>query len=299
MILTAYYDESGTHDGSPVTVLAGFVGSTGDWIKFECEWRKVLKKHGVTHIRAKQLWHRQGPYKGWTTQRAWLLWADLLYVLQENKKIIASKTILKEEDYAIFYWSDGPAPKERLDTRYALCFRSLMHFHPVFHRDRYVAGSANIVLEAGHRNWNDAVRVFSELKNDKEIPWRENMGSVSFISKQDSPALQAADMLAYWSYRSAFNNCRYHEEGHISRFELEILFSGLTTVDHLIRPEDLTTLRQNFLRKKKKPVFGLSRLDYGPLIVEPSSVRVGERPHEPIYQMQLRFHRRRSAARFQ
>jgi hypothetical protein len=63
--------------------------------------------------------------------------SDLLYVLQERKQIFASKTILPEWDYKHFYWLDGAARGERLDTRYALCFRSFLHFHPVFHHQRH------------------------------------------------------------------------------------------------------------------------------------------------------------------
>src|SRR5438105_4466057 len=69
VILTAYYDESGTHGGSPLTVLAGFVGSGDEWVGFEREWQKVLKKHKITHVRAKHLWHRQKQHKGWSYQR--------------------------------------------------------------------------------------------------------------------------------------------------------------------------------------------------------------------------------------
>jgi hypothetical protein len=43
VILTPYYDESGTHAESPAAVLAGFVGDTNDWVDFEIEWAKVFK----------------------------------------------------------------------------------------------------------------------------------------------------------------------------------------------------------------------------------------------------------------
>jgi alpha/beta superfamily hydrolase len=63
MILTAYYDESGTDANSPATVLAGFVGDTNDWVDVEIEWAKVMKAHKITRTRAKHLFRRQGQHK--------------------------------------------------------------------------------------------------------------------------------------------------------------------------------------------------------------------------------------------
>jgi Protein of unknown function (DUF3800) len=272
VILTAHYDESGTHEGSPATVLAGFVGTTNDWVDFEIEWSKVLRKYQLTHVRAKQLFHRQGQFKNWSDEQFAHLWADLLYVLQERKHIFASKSILREDDYKLFYVSDGPAKKERLDTRYALCFRAFMHFLPAI---KSGAIAVNFVLESGHKNAGDVLRVFDEIKNDKAIPWKDAIGAVSFGTKQDSPALQAADLLAYCSF---CEECELIELGGPANakfydgIDMELIYGcGLTVLEHRIHADDLKTLRQNFLRKRKRPVFGHARLDISGLEVDPSS----------------------------
>jgi Protein of unknown function (DUF3800) len=265
VILTAHYDESGTHAGAPLTVLAGFVGSSDEWVGFEREWRKVLKKHKITHIRAKHLWHHQKQHRGWTEAQEFELINDCLYVFQEFKQIFASKTILREEDYKLFYVSDGPARKERLDSRYALCFRAFMHFLPHLHHSRFAHGAINFVLEAGHRNAGDAVRVFNELKSDRNFIGRDAIGMISFGAKRDSPALQAADMLAYWVYGA---HCESAEAGikdeHIaSGLESDLVDSGLTIINHKITPDDLKNMRMNFLRKRKRKVLQNIELDLG------------------------------------
>ena len=48
-MFNAYYDESGTHNGSPITVLGGFLGEAIQWAEFEREWRKVLVKHDLRY----------------------------------------------------------------------------------------------------------------------------------------------------------------------------------------------------------------------------------------------------------
>jgi Protein of unknown function (DUF3800) len=279
VILTAYYDESGTHGGSPVTVLAGFVGSSDEWVHFEREWSKVLRKHKITHVRAKHLFHRQKQHKGWRDDRVNELWADCLYVLQENKQIFASKTILKEEDYRLFYVSDGPAKRERLDTQYALCFRSFMHFLPSAHYSAYATGAINFVLEAGHRNAGDAVRVFNEIKEDKKFPGRDAIGFLTFGKKQDSCALQAADMLAYWVYGAEREMIEDKETGFISEFEDELVASGQAVLEHLITPDDLKNMRMNFLRKRKRKVLERFEITAGTKIVDALEPALKPKPY--------------------
>jgi len=275
MILTVYCDESGTHATSPVTVLAGFLGDANEWVEFEREWAKVLRKHRISHVHAKYLWHRQKEFKGWSETQVSHLWADLWYVIQEHKRIFAAKTALSEEDYKLFYVSDGPARKERLDSRYGLCFRAFMSFHPAFHRAHFTNGSVNFILEQGHRNAGDALRIFGEIKKQPG-PWRDIVGTLTFGAKRDFPALQAADLLAYCSFQS---ECWKIEDGDKSSIFLdacyyEMLKIGMDVLAHSIKPEDLMNLRKNFLRKKKVPVFGETMLTPW-MAVDPASPRVG------------------------
>ena len=46
-LLNAYFDETGTHDGSPATLVAGFVGMADAWSAVEGRWRAVLDQDGV------------------------------------------------------------------------------------------------------------------------------------------------------------------------------------------------------------------------------------------------------------
>jgi hypothetical protein len=256
MILTGYYDESGTHSGAPLTVLAGFVGPIEEWANLSREWGKVMRKYGITHVRAKELFHKQKQFKGWKDKQVTHLWSDMLYVLQEQKEIFASKTVVLDEDYRMFYVSDGPARRERLDTKYALCFRSLLYFNPLFHRMFYANGSINFVLEAGHKNAGDALRVFNELKDDPNYKARDAIGYMAFGKKRDEPGLQAADALAYWFYRTEVANLKdWNEyEPSISPLEVELADMGKQIIGCVPTPQCMMEMRQNFLRKNKKPM---------------------------------------------
>jgi hypothetical protein len=52
MIRTTHLDESGTHDQSPISVMAGYLGTATQWQRFETDWTALLRKAGVPHIHA-------------------------------------------------------------------------------------------------------------------------------------------------------------------------------------------------------------------------------------------------------
>jgi hypothetical protein len=285
VVFAAYYDESGTHDGSPITVLGGLVGSVDQWAGLEREWRKILKKYDLRFVRAKQLFHRQGPYKKWPRKQLEYLWNDLLYVFQEHPQLQVSKIVLNHEDYYRSYIGEGPiSKKERLDTKYALCVRVALNFLPMVHHGVHAPGAINFIAEAGHRNQGDALRVFTELKNQKSYPWSGSIGAISFGTKPDFPALQAADLISYWFYKTEMekiaaaareednydnNGWTYDEDGDywydawtpwdISELEQKLVRCGISIIEHIIQPRDLANLRQNFLAKNKRKTFDKAR----------------------------------------
>lgn len=255
-VFTAYYDESGTHKGSPITVLAGFIGDAEGWADFEREWRKILVKHDLRFVRAKQLFHRQGPYRSWPDKQFDHLRADLLYVLQEHKDFQVSKIILRDEDYYRFYISDGPASsRERLDTKYALCARIALHFFPIMHNRLESKHAINFVLEAGHRNAGDALRVHTEMKT--KASWARSIGTIAFGMKDEFPALQAADLISYWFYKTEMAKIagEIDNPDEISGLERELAHCGLAVMEHVVTSRDLGNLRQNFFARKKRKVF--------------------------------------------
>jgi hypothetical protein len=60
MILTAHLDESGTHDDSPISVMAGYVDNATRWKHFEADWAALVAKAGIRHIHTVDLLKPRG-----------------------------------------------------------------------------------------------------------------------------------------------------------------------------------------------------------------------------------------------
>ena len=132
-----------------------------------------------------------------------------------------------------------------------------MHFLPMVHHRISAEGAVNFVLEAGHKNAGDALRVFAEMKEQKSYLWSRSIGAMSFGTKPDFPALQSADLIAYWFYKTEMEKITKNIDDPfvISGMEMELANCGLQIMEHIITPLDLANLRQNFLAKHKRKVF--------------------------------------------
>src|SRR5260221_7747840 len=65
MIWTAYLDESGTHDDSPIMLMGGFLGNTEQWERFNDEWRFLLKNSLRSVFHWAELVHCKKEFKDW------------------------------------------------------------------------------------------------------------------------------------------------------------------------------------------------------------------------------------------
>jgi hypothetical protein len=67
VMLKAYFDESGIHQGAQVCVVAGFWGKKGPWRKFEQNWRLALREFKVPleQFHAKEVIQRNGMFHRW------------------------------------------------------------------------------------------------------------------------------------------------------------------------------------------------------------------------------------------
>ena len=202
MVLTAYFDESGTHGGAELSVMAGFVGEARQWRKFESRTSKLFRRFGVDIFHSIDVKRTDKDFSGWRVDRK-------IEFLDEFKHIIYGTlergfaSILKEEDY-LYYSNLAWSARTRKDSRYGLLFRaslaSATEAAIAVPRWAYNEPRLRVVLESGHRNESDALRLYEFFK-EKFGDQAKPLAGLNFATKQACLPLAAADLFAYSAYR--------------------------------------------------------------------------------------------------
>ena len=204
MILRSYLDESGTHDGSPVTVVSGIIGTAQQWSHFEHSIARLKRKYGFKIFHAKDFKSRSGEFRGWSHAKCDELLLDQAKAVNRLMEVVT--TILPNEDFASFYKIEGTPRRVRLDSKYGLCVRYtliLLVYHAAArlgHHKKFDRVRLEIFLEKGHRNEGDAKRVFREIKNDLEALGSHILNTISFVTKQEADPLMVADFVAHSTF---------------------------------------------------------------------------------------------------
>jgi hypothetical protein len=55
LFISAHFDESGTHAGSPYTVMGGYVATEHQWAFLDRDWKELLSKFDLTSFHSKEL----------------------------------------------------------------------------------------------------------------------------------------------------------------------------------------------------------------------------------------------------
>lgn len=203
--LTTYLDESGTHDRSPVTVMAGIMATAHQWEQFEVGFDRLRAHYGFRVFHTKKFKKRTGDFRGWHPLRQLALMHDLtLLTSSENAFIDAATVSLDNTDYKANYISGEKPRKLRLESKYGLCFRNcLMYF--VLAGMKYAGNEGSqpkmhFILESGHPNRNEAMDIFYEMKQEIKRYGLDLLGEITPAEKDERTPLMMADFLAHTAF---------------------------------------------------------------------------------------------------
>lgn len=198
MIFTAYFDESGTHGGSPLQGMAGFVGDARQWRKFEKRAEKLFRRYRVNVFHTIDVRRTDKDFAGWTVDRKIEFLDEFQHIINETLESGVS-SFLRPDDYD-YYQSLNWPKKSRRDSKYTLLFRAcLSHVVdvvgniPNIHEPRL-----HIILESGHVNRGDAKRVYDWAKG--RLGQSRALAGLTFSEKEGCLPLAAADLFAYTAW---------------------------------------------------------------------------------------------------
>ena len=203
MVITGYLDESGTHKGAILSVMAGFVPDARQWRKFEKRASKLFKRFHVDVFHTIDVRRTDKDFEGWSVDRKIEFLDEFQHIINETLEHGVS-AVLREDDYD--YYLGLPWPKKvRKDSRYALMFRACMadFLDTVLQTPRWRDGMEprlNIVVESGHTNGPDLVRLYNGIKEKFGGPTNKALTGLTFEPKAECLPIAAADLFAYSVY---------------------------------------------------------------------------------------------------
>ena len=201
MIWTAHIDESGTHD-SPIMLMGGYMGNEDQWKAFDAAWKALLSKERIISCHAKPLFHGEAQFRGWPRERREKFRLKVDKIVCETLQF-GFTAIIRENDYKQLYKGQPNPRKLREDSQYGLLFRACLHTL----ESKITGGKVqppdfrlDIILEAGHKNSGDVVRLFEVAKKD-HLPGCEHMLGSLTLRDKSVYGLQAADLAVYFANR--------------------------------------------------------------------------------------------------
>jgi hypothetical protein len=217
-MIEAYMDESGIHDGAHVCAIAGYWGSARKWRRFETRWTSVIKdahEPSLREFHSVEFWYADGRRKGifakWDDTKADKFIEDLVQCIVETKLFPTSAVLVVDEwrklnkaermllsggyyDTVNQRWIATGAPNKTyfLPCQFAVVTPAInckpgLHVHYTFDLNKQFK--------------NHAVALFQLLKNDQTLACRHRLGRLDLETSENAAGLQAADLLAYQTYK--------------------------------------------------------------------------------------------------
>ena len=205
-MLVAYFDDSGTHDGSPAVVVAGYLSSAENWRKFNCAWADMLHDAGLTHWHQVHFAHRVNEYAGWAEEKRVEFMKRVIGIVNDTVYggfVCGVDTVAFRELSCQF-----PAPPH---TPYAFCAMVCFKQLEKWTIDNAQSDAIDCTFESGTQGHGEIATIVDELMSDEDGERLEfRLGTVKFEDKKEALPVQAADILAYEFYREA------QGDGHVT-----------------------------------------------------------------------------------
>ena len=197
--LQGYFDESGTHAGSPAIAVAGYISTVEQWSQFTVEWKEALGEFGMPDSAAFHMTdfvNRKKHFKGWTEGERRARLARLIQII--NRHVIASVAIAVPGAAYAAVMSDKA--KRVTGGAYGLATFACMMDAATLLEPSFPSVRIAYAFESGAKGIGQIMKVFQENFNNPVQRAKLKLAGLTLAGKEVAP-LQAADILAYEMFK--------------------------------------------------------------------------------------------------
>lgn len=249
---------SGRRDGDhvPATfVVAGFLADQDTWECITGPWQAENERQGVTRYHAVDLNGLRNEFsesKGWSRQKGVAYSKHLLGLIRDrgmDMHAIACGMLVRDYQDVI-----SPEGRERFGPPHIACFKTVVSMiaqEIASLRFKFRPGDRFAVIFDQNRYGAGLVKAFLGMKWHPSYPFGGTLASCSSGTWEEYVELQAADFVAYESFKALH---RIHKTGTVmAREALESLFSNNGFVSYYLDRDSLTKLKPQLERATCEP----------------------------------------------
>ena len=206
IVITAYLDDSGTHDPSDVVVVAGFLGSDDEWLKFEPEWVDRLAEDELQRFHMTDCVNGTKDFADLPKSRRDLLIDNLCSIIGARDVLGISAAMLRE-DWDSVVVAEFPDILDVLHSPYYALSSSCIQ-QAVRHTNEMFGGKESLSIVSDCRPQDSAKQLALPGLYKDHAYWGQSIVTITpGLSKQFVP-LQAADLFANELYRNHVERMR-------------------------------------------------------------------------------------------
>lgn len=197
-MITAYIDESGTHQGSKVLIVAGYIGTTEVWTSVEKRFSKADTLSGrIFHAVDCATGGRD--FRGIHKDRRYRLYRKMVKIINDHD-IFGVGTGALIDDYRAVYPRNGQNWDKWLADAYKVAFSDTIVETCHYSKERYGGGPISFIVEHSKHWYPIAEGVFLTMQSQPEWPYHTLLGTIKPCSTEKARQIHAADILAYETY---------------------------------------------------------------------------------------------------
>jgi hypothetical protein len=234
-LIEAYFDESGSHDGSPVLCIAGFVFTSDACLKLDAEWKAVLDKYGLPFFHMVDCAHGTPPFNKLTRDQRIAAEKEMIGIIRKHLLFGMGVSLCEDDFYEVFPNGYGG------QSAYTWCcwtaISVIHHWIAAHHFD----GRAAYFFEAGHKKQGEANALMQRIFDSPDLRRQYCYGGHAFADKKQARPLQAADILAWLQANQAQ---RYLRGSHDMRKDYAALMDNQPIEAKFVTRHHLLIMRE-------------------------------------------------------
>ena len=190
--LECYFDESGSHDGSPVLCLAGYLFEQDQCKAFDLGWKRVLDRFELPYFRMSACAHNQKPFDRLSRDQCIEVEKAMIALINEYA-LLGLAVVVNQADFD--RWFDGEA--NPAGSSYSFCCWQILAGVRSWINGTGFEGKIAYFYESGHHSQSEANALMKRIFDNPGLRAGYRYSSHAFADKQALRPLQAADILAW------------------------------------------------------------------------------------------------------